>query len=73
MSRSYTSRVFTLPDTHLAVLEEEARRMGLSVDGALTQAIVAYQAINAGRYTLAPACRAIDPDGLGLPPGGVNA
>lgn len=39
-------RTFTLPESHLKVLEEEARRMGLSVDQALAQAIRMYQASN---------------------------
>lgn len=41
-----TQRTITLPESHLKVLEEEARRMGLSVDQALAQAIRVYQASN---------------------------
>lgn len=41
-----TTRAFTLPDSHLAVLEQEAAAMGMHPDKALAQAIRLYQSIN---------------------------
>lgn len=42
----HTTREFTLPDSHLSVLNQEADAMGLSPDQALAQAIRLYQLIN---------------------------
>lgn len=41
-----SERTFSLPDSHLAVLDEEAAAMGMSADQTLAQAIRLYQTVN---------------------------
>lgn len=41
-----TTKTFTLPDSHLAVLHEESIKMEISIDKALEQSIRFYQLIN---------------------------
>lgn len=47
-------KTFSMPDSHLLVLEAEAARMELSVDQALMQAIRLYQAVNHGGFPHMP-------------------